>query len=98
MWYNFHMAAEELDYRSFEKEFGEMFHLVLDRIDTNGQLKFVADKDYPKYATVDNQPIFLNFDKELCTAVDYTIVYPKVYVKKYRRLKTKEGITRSYLH
>lgn len=90
--------ATELDYRSYEKEYGEMFHLVLDRIDTNGQLKFVADKDYPKYATVDNNPLFLNFDKELCIAVEYTIIYPKVYVKKFTKHSSLEGLVRSYLH
>lgn len=74
-----------------------MYHLLLDRKYQEDRVKYVSDKDYPKYATVNGEPVFFNFDKEFRIAIEYTIIYPKIYVKKSKPYRIKDKIKRSYI-
>lgn len=73
----------DLDYIKYESQYGVMYHLLLDRIGTNTGVRFVnGDDPNPKFITVCGKPVFFNWDKEYCIALDYTIIFPKLYVKK----------------
>lgn len=93
------MEEVELDYKAYENQYGEMYHLLLDRWDAFECVKFVADKDHPKFAAYHNLPIFFDKDQNFRIAVKYTIVYPKVYVEDSVMLKREYlPLDRSYIH
>jgi hypothetical protein len=90
-----------MDKEALEEQFGLMYHLILDRNDfSKGArlIKFVSAKDYPKFASVDNNPIIFGRDKMFYVATEYTIIYPKVFVRAYKPLHAKDVITRGYIH
>lgn len=68
------------NYRLFEPEFGTMFHLLIDKQTEEG-IKFVSDHNYPKFASIDSNPIYFDDHKNFRIATDFTIIYPKVYVR-----------------
>ena len=72
----------ELDYRLYENAFGTMYHLLLDRAASEDGVRFVNDTDKTRYAAVNGSPIFFDWDQEFRIAIEFTIMYPKIYVKK----------------
>jgi hypothetical protein len=89
---------KEFDFKKYEDLYGDMYHLVLDRpSDSDESIKFVSDTDYPKFAGVDGNPLFFNWDKEFRIATDYVIMYPKVYVRASEPFNTKKQLTRCYV-
>lgn len=71
----------ELDFLLYEKAFGTMYHLLIDKSSKDG-VRFVNDTDNKTYATVNGSPVFFNWDKEFRIAIEFTIMFPKIYVKK----------------
>ena len=72
------------DFRAYESEYGQMFHLLLTTdgtVSEKDKVKFVSDHHHPKFSSVEGYPIFFDHDKEFRLAVDYVIMYPKVYVR-----------------
>ena len=70
-----------MNFRGLEARFGEMYHLILDLKGTSDGVRFVAEHDFPKFASIDYHPIFFDSEKNFRIATDYTIIYPKVYVR-----------------
>jgi hypothetical protein len=93
------MEREEIDYPALQKDYGTMYHLILDSLDKGGSIRYASVVQYPKYATINGHPVFyLPLDKQFFIALDYTIVYPKIYVRKYMEVESLNGLKRSYLH
>ena len=90
--------TKKLDYISLEPQYGAMYHLVLDRpTDADESVRYVSDDDKPMYATVQGNPIFFNWDKEFRVALDYTIIYPKIYVKESEPYTLRTKLERNYI-
>lgn len=89
---------KEFDFKEHEAKYGDMYHLVLDRpTDSDSSIRYVSDKDHPKYAGVNGDPLFFNWDKEFRIATEYVIMYPKVYVKASKPFKPDEILKRCYI-
>lgn len=89
---------KEFDFKGYESEYGDMYHLVLDRpTDSDASIKYVSGSDYPKFAGVEGRPIFFSWDKEFRIATEYVIMYPKVYVKESEPLTSKANLSRCYI-
>lgn len=78
-----------------------MFHLLLNLNksidDTN--IRFVGSHDFPKFAAIEGHPVFFDNDKNFKLATDFTIVYPKVYIRESIPLETKFlPLERGYIH
>jgi hypothetical protein len=71
-----------MDFRSYEQIYGKMYHLLLDRKGKDNGVRFVADHDYPKFASYEYHPVFFDDDKNFRIATDFTIIYPKIYVRE----------------
>jgi hypothetical protein len=69
------------DYKKLENQYGKMYHLLLDKVTEESGVRFVHGTDYPKFAGVEYNPIFFDENKNFRVAVDYIIVYPKIYVR-----------------
>jgi len=90
----------ELDYGSYQSQYGTMYHLLLDRLGSAEGVRFVNGEDCnPKFLTVGGNPVFFNWDKEFCVALDYTVIFPKVYVRKSVLLSKHETkvMSRQYI-
>ena len=89
---------EEL--REVENELGVMYHLLIDRINSVNGIKYVKEADKGKYSSISLGPIFFNWNQEFHIALDYTIVYPKIYVKSSVQLLAVDisDISRSYIN
>ena len=90
--------AKVKDYKKLEEKLGTMYHLLLNRFDEATTIKFCADAHYPKFATIHDQPVFFDHDKNFMLAIDYTIIYPKIYVKHAIPFKQEYlPLNRSYI-
>lgn len=74
------MKEKELDYASFQAQYGQMFHLILYRKRDGARYVSFHDK---KYSAINNYPLFYNEKRELCLATSFTIIFPKIYIRKY---------------
>lgn len=93
------MMSKDFNYRELEEKYGKMYHLLLPKANKDKGVKFVSDHNHPKFASIDSKPIFFNDDKEFCLALNYVIIYPKVYVIKSIKLKKEDlPLEISYLH
>ena len=90
---------QDLNYSSYSKEYGDMFHLILDVEDfkTKG-IRFCSLHDKGKYLTLNEYPVFYTHTQGFLVAIDYTIVYPKIYVKTSKAIIDIHGLKRSYIH
>lgn len=87
------------DFKAYEELYGDMYHLLLNKLDEGTRIKFVSDSNYPAFATLLGNPVFFDFDKKFRMAIDYTIIYPKIYVKKSIPVKKDLlPLNRSYLN
>ena len=82
-----HNILMSLDYKEFEEDFGDMYHLVIDRINTDDGVRFVHDGDGGRYASIDGAPVFFGEDQEFHVALEYTIIYPKIYILDSEHMK-----------
>lgn len=90
---------DEFNFKLYEKALGTMYHLILDRPTDSGEsVKYVSCDDKPLYATVNGNPVFFNWDKEFRIATEYTIMYPKIYVKASKPYKVRQSLERCYIH
>jgi len=76
-----------INYRALAKAYGVMYHLL---VLTKTEVKFASSHNKPKYAGLNGNPIFI-FDNEVHEAIDYVIVYPKLYVTTSMRLVTEDA-------
>lgn len=91
--------GKDFNYRELEQQYGKMFHLLLPKSNEEKGVKFVSDHNYPKFASIDSLPVFFNDDKEFCLATSFVIIYPKVYVTKFIKLKKEDlPLEISYIH
>jgi len=74
---------EDLPFADYQDQFGKMYHLTLYVKNAPEQLRFVHYSNQ-RYTTYNGYPIFYSENKEFCMALDYTIVFPKIYVRRYR--------------
>jgi len=89
----------ELNYPSYQSEYGMMFHLLLDLKDmTPDKIRFCSFHDKGKYLAVNGKPVFFTSEFGFRVAESYTIIYPKVYVKSSSPLVFKHGMQRAYIH
>jgi hypothetical protein len=88
-----------MDYTLYEKMYGNMYHLLLNRVGTDKGIKYVRSNKSFGYLSVDNFPIFFNMHKEFCVALDYTIIYPKIYVAQSVKLSEYQvkSLSRSFI-
>jgi len=94
------MFRHEIEnYKSYEILYGDMYHLLLNKLGTTTGIKFVSNSNYPLFASLLYGPVFFDSDKNFRIAIDYTIVYPKIYVKKSVEVKRELlPLSRSFIH
>ena len=89
----------QLSYIDYQKDYGRIFHLILDVNDfDDSTIKFCAYHNKGKFLSINDFPIFYTASHGFLMAIDYTIIYPKIYVKKYKEFDYKTKLKRSYIH
>ena len=87
-----------LDYTEYTKDFGTMYHLVLDVESFDKKsIRFCSAHDKDKFLTINDFPIFFTPVDGFLMAIDYTIVYPKIYVRSYKPISDTYGMKRAFL-
>ena len=87
-------------YKHFESKLGPMFPLISAKNDFSEKaqcLKFASIREFPKYASIDNCPIFFGKDGNFRIALTYTIIYPKVYVRRSAIVSPYDKISVAYI-
>lgn len=95
------MRNKITNFKEYEESLGTMYHLILDTLDPLivNKIRFVDNKDFPTYLGSNGNPIvYLHLDKIYLVAEDFTIIYPKVYIKRSRPLKESDDMKRYRLH
>ena len=88
---------KELDYGSYQPIYGDIYHLLRYSTKTPDQIRFVTYFERPRFAGVNGNPIFFSDNQQFRVAIDYTIIYPKVYVKKSVPLDMVRDIQLCYI-
>lgn len=87
----------ELNFKQLENKFGTSAHLLVRR-GPHDKYRFASDSDSDVYLSQGGLPVFYNsVDQFFCLALHYTIIYPKIYVKKYKQMTSKKEIVRTYI-
>lgn len=91
---------KELDFAIYQEAFGKMYHLIRYTKTSPDNVRFVHYSENPKYTAINGRPIFFSDTKELCIATEYTIIYPKVYVRRYVPMGAIdiEELQNAYIH
>jgi len=89
----------DLDYSKYEHQLkGKMFHLLLEVKDPlTDKIRFASFYDKGQYSGANGNPVFFNGEIFL-EALDYDIVYPKVYVRDAVPLLFKYQLQRYKIH